>query len=247
MSSIPLLYGTEELKLMPWRWNDWAVRLNNKSLYRRRVFLVVIGSIATAAILYWLIGVVVLPQFSSGDQVVFESELWPGMGVPQIAAKKTHLRLHHKPSLKPRLVQTLRVEKGNLIDFDDSRHRTISPGVITVTQKGTLRARDLGRIAYLKWSHYYNGDMIYKNLEYDIGDSFHFLQYTSELSCLISWHERAWEPVICPWIISGSISDFTMVSVPQTEWWVRVINRKQKALGWLLVDEKVELLKKTRF
>jgi hypothetical protein len=235
------------MPLNAWIFAFLPLRLNSKLRFRPRVLFAVIATVGAAAILYLFGNSDLLSLSRTDDQVVFQSELWPGEGVPRIAAKTSHLKLHREPSPQSRVARMLTVEIGGLIEFDESRYRTLSPGVITATHKGSFQARDLGKIDYLAWDQYYNEDLFYKKVDYDTGDSFGYLQYRAGLSCLISWQGKTWEVDICPWSMSrgtGPGSGFTIVSEPQVEWWIRVIDAKHNPLGWFLIDgETVELLK----
>lgn len=212
--------------------------------FRRRLFLTAVTTLTAAAILYFISKSEFLSR-RIDDQVSFESELWPGEAVPRITAKNQYLELYRRPSLGSPLVRIHTIQRGAIIEFDESRYRTVSAGLITANHNGHFTARDFGKTKYLTWAQYYHyrGALLYKKLEYREGDQFGLLQYRANLSCLISFQESVWEVTLCPQILPNTIgrSGFTG-SVPRTEWWIRVLGAKRQSLGWLLIEgEMVEI------
>ena len=173
----------------------------------------------------------------------FDSELWPGEGIPRFAAKTDSLVLHKEPSLSSPVVAKHPVEKGEEILYDQTRFRTIRPGRVTTRQSGVLLGRSLGNITYLSKERYYSQEPGWTAIPYQESDSFEYLQYRAEGSCLIRRNSEVLEIEGCPWLSGSQAHHFHVEAKPIMQWWIRVIDKHKQPVGWLLVDEKsVEFL-----
>jgi hypothetical protein len=124
--------------------------------------------------------------------------------------------------------------KGEKIDFDLKLYRNISPGIIKTKKPVTLTGRNLGPISHLSRSEYYSGKMPRKNYTFEKGDSFEYLQYRAEGSCIIKWKSEVYVIEYCPWIDVEN-TQFSIDTEPVNERWIRVI-KNHVPLGWLLID-----------
>ena len=68
---------------------------------------------------------VVLSLLLQGSGTIFEIDLWPGEGLPVFEAASRQLLLHDAPSSSSRVTQSVNVNPGQRVAFDDTRYRTI--------------------------------------------------------------------------------------------------------------------------
>ena len=140
----------------------------------------------------------------------FETESWPGEGVPVFAAKNDTLFLHEEPSLtSPTL--TIEYEKGWRVGFDKSKVITKKSVMLTANRKN----RDL-------WC---KGG----NVEIHAGDRVEYLQYGGEGYGTVRVKGK-----ICQVFLEDGFDG--LAQSPETEWWVRVVDEHEKPVGWILVD-----------
>lgn len=158
----------------------------------------------------------------------FESGLWPGEGRPSFRSR-VELNLHKEPNVNSPLVKGVRIAKGAKIEFGETRYRTVKSSRIKVVAPVTVKGRSYGPTDYLSHHDYY---FKYSNREFSfkVGESFECLQYRAEGEYLMR--------------INGDVVAFTpsegfkIESEPITEWWVSVVDKNKKVLGWILVDKK---------
>jgi hypothetical protein len=74
-----------------------------------------------------------------------------------------------------------------------------------------------------------------KNHTFKKGDSFEYLQYRAEGSCIVRWKGEIYSIEYCPWLDVEN-TQFTIETEPVNEWWIRV-TKGHNALGWLLIDK----------
>jgi hypothetical protein len=166
----------------------------------------------------------------------FESELWPGEGVPRFAAKTDRLVLHREPDISSPVVARQAVEPGQEIAYDRTRFRTIDEGLVIAREPGRLLGRSLGDVEHLSESAYYGADPTLEEIPYAEGEAFAYLQYRAEGTCMIRHDGAVFEIDGCPW--EGAPpqgGDFDLARRPVTQWWIEV-TAQGRALGWLQVD-----------
>ena len=176
----------------------------------------------------------------SGGAGSFDSELWPGEGVPRFAATTDRLVLHEDPDAASPIVAEHPIDPGEEIAYGRTRFRTIDEGVVIAREPGRLLVRDLGEVERLSENRYYAADPALEELPYAVGDAFAYLQYRAEGSCLIRHQGAVLEVDGCPW--QEPAGAFEVVREPLTQWWVEVTDAQGQALGWLEIDEKVKVL-----
>lgn len=193
-----------------------------------------------------LLGNIVLSTFLVlGCQAAepFESELWPGEGIPRFAAKVDRLTLYEQPSRSSSLAGARPIKKDQAIAYSATLVRTVRPGLVTATESTTLSGRSFGDIGHLSMDRYYAGEPGWNEVPFAAGESFEYLQDRAEGSCLIRRQRVVFEIEACPWLGGAPDSGFKLVEEPVTEWWIRVEGKEKQPLGWLLVDEEsVDLL-----
>ena len=158
----------------------------------------------------------------------FESELGPGEGTPVFVAKKD-LNVYENPTEKSRLIKGVNILKGEKIDFDQTRFRTIKPGLVNVLTTDSTTVSSYGKIDFLSRDDYSHNHKE-KLITFKSGESFELLQYRAEGHYLIR--------------IDGEVIDIHLrknlmiSSEPVTEWWVQALDKQKKPIGWVLIDEK---------
>ena len=173
----------------------------------------------------------------------FESELWPGEGIPRFAAKVDRLTLHKQPLRSSSLAGAHPIKKGQAIAYGATLFRTVRPGLIRATEATKLSGRSFGDIVYLSTDRYYAGEAGWNEVPFAAGESFAYLQDRAEGSCLIRRQHVVFEIESCPWLGGATGRGFNLMEEPVTEWWIRVEGKEKQPLGWLLVDEEsVDLL-----
>jgi len=164
----------------------------------------------------------------------FDSELWPGEGKPTFFSETNTLILYKEPTIKSPVMNKFMIRKGEKIDFDMTRYRNIKPGTIKTKKSVTLTGKNLGPISYLSRSEYYSGKVPSKNYTFKKGDSFEYLQYRAEGSCIVRWKGDIYSMEYCPWLDVEN-TQFSIETEPVNEWWIRV-TKGHNTLGWLLID-----------
>lgn len=140
----------------------------------------------------------------------FETESWPGEGIPVFAAKNDTLFLHEEASLtSPTL--TVAYKKGGRVVFDKSKLITKKSVMLTANRKVT----DL-------WC---KGE----TLAINSGDTVEYLQYRAEGYGTVRVKGK-----ICEVFLEEGFDGLD--KSPETEWWVRVVDDHKKPVGWILVD-----------
>ncbi len=165
----------------------------------------------------------------------FDSELWPGEGKPTFFSKTDTLILYKEPTIKSHIMNTLKTDEGEKIDFDMTRYRNIKPGIVKTKKSVTLTGKKLGPISYLSRSEYYSGKIPRKDYTFQKGDPFEYFQYRAEGSCIIRRKNEVYLIEYCPWL-DVEDTQFTVEKEPVNEWWIRV-TKGHKPLGWLLIDK----------
>jgi hypothetical protein len=157
-----------------------------------------------------LLTVAVLCVATSAHGADFETESWPGEGVPVFAAKNDTLVLHEEPTLtSPTL--TIKYKKGRRVLFDKSK-------VITKTSVMLTANKEI-RDVWCKGG----------NTEIRSGNTVEYLQYRAEGYGTVRVSEK-----ICEVFLEDGFDG--MDKSPETEWWVRVVDRDERPFGWILVD-----------
>jgi hypothetical protein len=184
----------------------------------------------------WLITIFFL-FFTYLPLYAFDSELSPGEGKPSFFAKTNILILYKEPTTKSPIMNELNTVKGEKILYDMTRYRNIKPGIVKINKSITLTGKNLGAIMYLSRSEYYSTKTQRKDYVFRKGDSFEYLQYRAEGSCIMRLKGEVYLIEYCPWLDVEN-TQFTIESEPVNEWWVQV-TKGHAALGWLLIDKSI--------
>ena len=87
---------------------------------------------------------------------IFESDLWPGEGIPVIQAQRDTLVLFAEPRLGPKPIGRRVTRRGERIRFDSTRFVTLAP-VSAVEAPDSIRGRWFGQIRRVRLDEYYGG------------------------------------------------------------------------------------------
>lgn len=160
----------------------------------------------------------------------FESELWPGEGVPVFKAKKDiAVNMYDKPNGK--VTKKYQFKSKEKIAYSASLYRTTKVGRVKVTSVTTLSGVNFGNIKYLSEKLYESDDVDEVDIKFKKDEVFDYLQYRAEGACLVSYKQNVIELEFCAWAAGGNDA-FKLVREPKTEWWIKTTQ------GWLLIDEK---------
>ena len=140
----------------------------------------------------------------------FATESWPGEGIPVFAARNNRLVLHELPALNSPLL-TVTYKKGRRVVFDKSKVITKKSVMVTANKD----IRDVGCKG--------------GNAEIHSGDRVEYLQYSGEGYGTVRVGGK-----ICEVFLEDGFDG--MDKSPETEWWVRVVGKDKKPVGWILVD-----------
>jgi hypothetical protein len=140
--------------------------------------------------------------------------------------------MHKGPALDSGTIEGLRISKGELIEFAETRVQTIRPAQISIKEDTPFtHAADYGPIKYLSRQGYYQGKI--ESLQMRSGDTILVLQYRAEGEFLIQANGNVY------WSQCAVCSD----AKPETRWWVHAA--KDSTGGWVLINEEnVEFLER---
>jgi hypothetical protein len=145
---------------------------------------------------------------------VFESDTFPGEGVPVLAARQDSLLLHAEPSLDSP-VRRLPFQKGWKVVYDKSKQITIQSVLLSVMATVTDGWCSEGKFDPLQ-----------------PGETVEHLQYRAE-----GYATMRVRGMICEVFIMDDEERFAGLDTqPEVQWWVRVVDEEGKGEGWLLVD-----------
>lgn len=175
---------------------------------------------------------IALAAWMQAAGVAFESELWPGEGIPVFEAVATHLSLHEQPSATSKVIRQLTVKPKQRLVFDETRYRTITPGRLTALASASINGRMLGDVTRLSKADYYSGKFPRAAINVSGGDAIEFLQYRAEGTCFVRVAGKSIDAELCP----AQRKDFRLDVEPRLEWWIH-ITVNGKPAGWLLVTD----------
>ena len=151
---------------------------------------------------------------AAGRASEFETESWPGEGVPVLISASDKLTLRQSPHLDA-LSRTIDYRTGWKVPFDKSLYRTTNPATIVVRQSATIEIWCDGPVNY----------------EFEAGQKLVYLQYRAEGFGTVRIDGRICEvPLRLEEAVFGSNFD-----EPDTLWWVRVTFADGSSPGWLNV------------
>jgi hypothetical protein len=175
-----------------------------------------------------------LPEPLPEQEPIFQVELWPEEGIPELRATGAALTLRELPARSAPVARVVQeVEAGMPIRFDETRYQTLRAGRIAVLEADTIRGRNMGTISHLSRDDYYSGRYPMEAWPVMAGDTIEYLQYRAEGTCFVRIGGSVIDADRCPALVADS---FELISEPRLDWWIRVVPDDSPA-GWLLVDE----------
>ncbi|HEU6452525.1 MAG TPA: hypothetical protein VFT57_13985 [Gemmatimonadaceae bacterium] len=173
---------------------------------------------------------------------VFEIGLWPGEGIPVIAAVRDELPLLRSPSPESGSAGSLSAAAGARITYDSTRLQTISPATVKVTDSAVVRGRFLGAVHVLSRDRYYSDAFHDTTIALTRSERFEYLQPRAEGSCFVSIDGSVVEANPCPTHDSAS---FALSGEPELRWWIFAAS--DSASGWLLVSDSTAKVVRREF
>lgn len=168
----------------------------------------------------------------------FEVDLWPGEGRPRLVAGTTTLLPRIEPRSDAATGTALQVKKGHVLEFGETRYRTIVSGRLEVTKDAEVKGRRLGPVRRLSREEYYSDRYPTEALPVRAGEVIEYLQPRAEGSCIVRIRGEIVDADPCPHVHGDPAAEFAVLEAePKTEWWVQVL-LKGRPEGWLLVDGK---------
>jgi hypothetical protein len=168
-----------------------------------------------------------------GD-AVFETETWPGEGIPVLGAPGPSIPLRDEPRRISPVVQTLASNPpGTTLAFDSTRYVTVTPGIAVALGPDTIRGRMLGARRYLSRDEYHSSVFREGSWPVAAGDSVELLQYRGEGTCFLRVGAEVVDADPCLPVVGGR---FEILSEPVVDWWAR-IQPGQGREGWAVVDD----------
>ncbi len=162
----------------------------------------------------------------------FETELFPGEGIPEFrAVKTTSLALRAEPLKSAAVVGRVKVKSGERVEYDRVRHRVITPGQIEIVGPVTIKGRVLGPISFLSKDSYYSGSYPTATFKLTAGRVIEYLQYRAEGTDFL----RIDGQVVDAYEYVGKPELWRTVRQPTTELWIHVLFHNRPA-GWLLLQ-----------
>jgi len=161
--------------------------------------------------------VIIAVRINSTHASEFETDTWPGEGIPNFSAKYNSLTLHRRPAKNSEEI-SITIGGGSSIVYDRSKQITLKSVMLTAVTEVT--------------------DMHCPGIEDNTpainpGDRIEYLQYRAE--GYITARVRG---SICEVFVMDNVPKFKGLEMqPQTEWWLRVVDADSEVLGWLLVDD----------
>lgn len=166
---------------------------------------------------------------TAGFAADFETDSWPGEGVPHFSVRNDALILHSQPEMDSKQL-TLKLRKGTKIIYDKSKQITKKSVMLTAKTEVTEL-----------WCKDAKGSKDSKPV-IKPGDTIEYLQYGAE-----GYITARYAGNICDVFVMDNVPKFDgLEKEPVVEWWVRVVDKNTTPQGWLLVDKsQVNFLKRS--
>lgn len=173
---------------------------------------------------------------------IFTVGLWPGEGIPVIAAARDTLPLLRSPAAAAAVAGTLEVHAGQELTYDSTRVQTIAPATVRVTDSAELHGRFLGELQLLSREAYYSTAFPDTTITLAPGTTVEYLQPRAEGTCFVRVGDAILDADPCPTL---DTTRFAVAGEPQTSWWV--FARGDSASGWLLVSDSTAEVVRRKF
>ena len=178
-----------------------------------------------------------IPFQAEAQQPLFETELWPEEGRPQIRSRASSLVLRERPEADSPIAREIEVSLDEFLAFSSFRYRTITPGRVQAQRDGSFHGRSFGRVSYVSKEAYYHASSPQTDFPYLQNDEVEYLQYRAEGTGFIRLHGEVLDVDLPFW---SDPAAFMIASEPQCERWIQLLHDGNTRLGWLLLDENAE-------
>jgi len=151
------------------------------------------------------------------DTCIYQSNNWPGEGIPVFYANKHNIMLYQQPitDAEKTLVNLI---IGERIAYDKTVYRTIKS--VMLTARKNLTDFSCGN----------------EKIEINAGDTVEYLQYRAE-----GYGTVRVKGIICELALDNKL--IGLEESPVNEWWIRILNDKKQPIGWYLVDKNSDDLR----
>jgi hypothetical protein len=184
----------------------------------------------------------------------FSADVWPGEGIPVLQAITPELALYSEPS-RTSPARNHPVVPNTPLTWDRSLYRTERPGLLAVTSGGRLRGFTLPGRHHLTRDDFYLKSNRSLQLRLKRGELLVYLQYVAEGGCLVGYRGKPFLLERCPQlslenlgppelVVRGMDSNepaFSPLLKASTQWWVRLVDGKNRPIGWIPVQPSTEV------
>jgi len=171
----------------------------------------------------------------------FETDFWPGEGIPGFSAKNSSLSLYSLPTATSTQIQ-YKLRKGAKFLFDASK--LITKQSVTLFAKVEVTDVHCKNSTGLKKAIMPGGAEGFSQQRTVImqGETVEYLQYRAE-----GYITARYKGNICEVFVMDNVPKFEGIEKqPVVEWWIRVVDGNKIPQGWLLVDKsQVNFLKRS--
>jgi hypothetical protein len=167
----------------------------------------------------------------------FETDIWPGEGVPSFVTKKSEIEFHLTPDKSSRIVKQIKVGLDRPIAASSHRIKTTKSFKINFKTHKAVDATCYGKTEFLTSADYYD-KAVSKRISLTPQTTAEYLQYRAEGTHFVRVNGE-----VC--VLSEA--DFgKKIAEATIEWWIKVVyNARKKESGWLLVGESVKESKRS--
>lgn len=163
----------------------------------------------------------------------FESALFPGEGPIRIRASGDEMVLRKAPMAHAGIADTIRLVKGEIINWSNARFRTVVPGLLIVSEDCSIDGSRYGPVFYLSRTDYYRFSGKWETFRFSKRDTIEYLQYRAEGSAFL----RMDGIVISAELLSPKSAALREIRSPQLELWIEVEDRDGKPVGWFRLKD----------
>ncbi len=163
----------------------------------------------------------------------FETGVGPGEGTARFEALTDELVLRRAPCALAGVVPDHGIARGDEIEYDEVRFRTVEPGLLLADGSGSFAGAIYGRVSYLSRSEYHGFGAEERRFEYEEGEGVELLQHRAEGNYFVRFRGD----VIAVSAGTEEGGPLTLALDPVTELWLRVVSDEGEAVGWLLADD----------
>lgn len=162
----------------------------------------------------------------------FECGVFPGEWRTPLKATGDEMILRASPSTQSRVVDTIKPQSGDTIEWIGVRFRTVVPGLFLAREDGVFSGSSYGRVSYLSLDDYRFGAGQHRLFHFSKGDTIEYLQPRSE-----GWYfVRRNRYVMKAELPSPSEVPFQEIKQPKLHLWIQLADRDGEPMGWYQLE-----------